>query len=116
MVGLDTDGGLFYEYEPENKMLIGEKHWWVQAEAMVGFFNAWEISNENIFLDASLKCWQFTQKYILDKNRGEWYWGVGADHSPMIGQDKVGIWKCPYHNTRACIELIRRISINPVIR
>ncbi len=116
MIGLDTDGGLFYEYEPENKMLIGEKHWWVQAEAMVGFFNAWEISNENIFLDASLKCWQFTQKYILDKNRGEWYWGVGADHSPMIGQDKVGIWKCPYHNTRACIELIRRISINPVIR
>lgn len=116
MVGLDTDGGLFYEYEPENKMLIGEKHWWVQAEAMVGFFNAWEISNKNIFLDASLKCWQFTQKYILDKNRGEWYWGVGADHSPMIGQDKVGIWKCPYHNTRACIELIRRISINPVIR
>ena len=116
MIGLDTDGGLFYEYEPENKMLIGEKHWWVQAEAMVGFFNAWEISNKNIFLDASLKCWQFTQKYILDKNRGEWYWGVGADHSPMIGQDKVGIWKCPYHNTRACIELIRRISINPVIR
>ena len=116
MVGIDTDGGLFYEYEPENKKLISEKHWWAQAEAMVGFFNAWEISNNERFLTASLKSWKFTKQYILDRNLGEWYWGVGDDHLPMPGQDKVGIWKCPYHNTRACIELIRRISINPVIR
>ena len=116
MVGIDLDGGLFYEYEPENKKLISEKHWWVQAEAMVGFFNAWEISNNERFLTASLKSWKFTKQYILDRNLGEWYWGVGDDHLPMPGQDKVGIWKCPYHNTRACIELIRRISINPVIR
>lgn len=116
MVGIDTDGGLFYEYEPENKKLISEKHWWAQAEAMVGFFNAWEISNNERFLTASLKSWKFTKQYILDRNLGEWYWGVDDDHLPMPGQDKVGIWKCPYHNTRACIELIRRISINPVIR
>jgi len=116
MVGIDLDGGLFYEYEPENKKLISEKHWWAQAEAMVGFFNAWEISNNERFLTASLKSWKFTKQYILDRNLGEWYWGVGDDHLPMPGQDKVGIWKCPYHNTRACIELIRRISINPVIR
>jgi len=116
MVGIDLDGGLFYEYEPENKKLISEKHWWAQAEAMVGFFNAWEISNNERFLTASLKSWKFTKQYILDRNLGEWYWGVDDDHLPMPGQDKVGIWKCPYHNTRACIELIRRISINPVIR
>lgn len=116
LTGLDTDGGLFYEFEPDRKQLITEKHWWVQAEAMVGFFNAWEISNNQQFLDASLKSWQFTKQYILDKNQGEWFWGVGEDHLPMPGQDKVGIWKCPYHNTRACIELIRRISINPAIR
>lgn len=116
MVGVDTDGGLYYEYEPENKKLISDKHWWVQAEAMVGFFNAWEISNNERFLNASLKSWEFTKQYILDKKLGEWYWGIGSDHLPMPGQDKVGIWKCPYHNTRACIELIRRISINPVIR
>lgn len=116
LTGLDTDGGLFYEFEPGRKQLITEKHWWVQAEAMVGFFNAWEISNNQQFLDASLKSWQFTKQYILDKNQGEWFWGVGEDHLPMPGQDKVGIWKCPYHNTRACIELIRRISINPAIR
>lgn len=116
LTGLDTDGGLFYEFEPDRKQLNTEKHWWVQAEAMVGFFNAWEISNNQQFLNASLKSWQFTKQYILDKRLGEWFWGVGADHLPMTGQDKVGIWKCPYHNTRACIELIRRISINPVIR
>lgn len=116
MSGLDSDGGLNYELEPEDNKLIKEKHWWVQAEAMIGFFNAWEISKDSLFLNASLKSWEFTKANILDKKGGEWFWGINSGGSVMSGQDKVGIWKCPYHNSRACIELIRRISINPVIR
>jgi mannobiose 2-epimerase len=47
---------------------------------------------------------------MLDKKCGEWFWGVYEDHSPMIGEDKAGLWKCPYHNSRACMEIIRRIN------
>ena len=108
--GIDKDGGLWYEYYVTNNHLIKEKHSWPQAEAMVGFFNAWQITGQESFLNQSINSWHFTQNYIKDKQFGEWFWGVKEDHSPMKNEDKVGIWKCPYHNSRACIEIIKRIS------
>lgn len=106
--GLDKDGGLWYEME--NGKLVKEKHWWPQAEAMVGFFNAWQLSGAEQYLDASLASWEFIKKKILDKVNGEWYWGITDDDKPMEGFDKAGLWKCPYHNSRACMELIKRIA------
>lgn len=108
--GLDTDGGLWYEKEVQANHLIKEKHWWPQAEAMVGFYNAFEITKNEAFLQKSLNSWRFIQKHILNKKCGEWYWGVKEDYSVMEGEDKAGLWKCPYHNGRSCIEIIRRIS------
>jgi mannobiose 2-epimerase len=106
--GLDTDGGLWYEYDLEKDDLVKEKHSWPQAEAMVGFFNAWQITKAERFLNRSLACWNFIEQHILDKKNGEWFWGIKADNT-LMNEDKVGIWKCPYHNSRACIELIKRI-------
>lgn len=109
--GLDTDGGLWYEYEVDNGHLIKEKHSWPQAESMIGFFNAWQITGDERYLNISSRSWQFVKNYIRDKNNGEWFWGVN-EHYQVMDQDKVGIWKCPYHNSRACIELIKRIDSN----
>lgn len=108
--GLDADGGLWYEYEPDTKHLVHEKHWWPQAEAMVGFFNAWQLSGEDDYLHHSLAAWDFSRRYLLDKTNGEWFWGVDESYGLMPGQDKAGLWKCPYHNSRACIEIIKRIN------
>jgi len=108
--GLDEDGGLWYEYDPEHDHLMKQKHSWPQAEAMIGFFNAWQNTGDEKYLNQSMKSWEFVKKYIHDKNGGEWYWGVNEDYSPMTTEDKVGIWKCPYHNSRACIEIIKRIN------
>jgi len=108
--GMDADGGLWYEYEPEGDDLIKEKHWWVQAEAMVGFYNAWQISGDSKYLDLSKKIWDFVKNKILDIKNGEWLWGINEDDEPMPGEDKAGVWKCPYHNSRACIEIIKRID------
>jgi mannose/cellobiose epimerase-like protein (N-acyl-D-glucosamine 2-epimerase family) len=58
----------------------------------------------------SVNNWQFVKENILDKEKGEWVWGIKEDHSLMEGEDKVGIWKCPYHNSRACFEIIKRIK------
>jgi mannobiose 2-epimerase len=106
--GLDEDGGLWYEFDMEQKRLVSEKHWWPQAEAMVGFFNAWQISGDEKYMDHSLRSWQFIQKHICDNDYGEWKWGVKGDYSDMDNEDKVGIWKCPYHNSRACLEIVKR--------
>ena len=110
LAGLSDDGGMNYEYDPVKKHLDADKHWWVQAEAMVGFFNAWELSGSQHYLDACYKTWQFINQYIIDQQHGEWIWGVHADHTKIVGEDKVGLWKCPYHNSRACVELINRIT------
>jgi len=106
--GLDKDGGLWYEKEADH--LIKEKHWWPQAEAMVGFYNSYQVTSDPSFLEKSLNSWKFIQKHILDKKDGEWYWGVKEDYSKMEGEDKVGLWKCPYHNGRACLEILKRLS------
>jgi mannobiose 2-epimerase len=108
--GLDADGGLWCEYKPLQKVFIKEKHWWPQAEAMVGFFNAYQISDNEKYLQHSLNSWQFIKQYMIDKKNGEWFWGIKEDHAIMQGEDKVGLWKCPYHNARACLEIIKRIE------
>lgn len=107
--GLDSDGGLWYEAS-ENGHLIEEKHWWPQAEAMVGFFTCWEISKQEEWLLRSLGSWTFIKNKMLDKKNGEWYWGVDGSGKVLANEDKAGFWKCPYHNGRACIELIERIN------
>lgn len=106
--GIDEDGGLWYEYDPETNELMAEKHWWPQAELMIGYFTAWQLSGKQEYLDIVFKNWDFIQKYIIDKENGEWFWGVLSHYSKMK-KDKAGFWKCPYHNGRACIELIHRI-------
>lgn len=107
--GLDDDGGLWYECEPDSNHLITEKHSWPQAEAMIGFYNAYQLTGNENYLRLSLHSWEFVKKYIKDNQHGEWFWGVNKDYSVMQ-KDKAGFWKCPYHNSRACIELMIRIG------
>lgn len=112
ITGLDADYGLWYEYEPAEDHLIREKHWWVQAEAMIGFFNAWELTKAPMFAELSLKNWTFVKNNIVDYTNGEWFWGTTDTNAIMPAEDKAGLWKCPYHNSRACLEIINRIGLN----
>ncbi|BDU27537.1 AGE family epimerase/isomerase [Flavobacterium sp. GSB-24] len=107
--GLDSDGGLWYEFDPEKNKLIAEKHWWPQAEALIGFYNAYQLTGKEEYLDIVYKNWKFIKKHILDQKNGEWVWGIFDDYS-LMQKDKAGFWKCPYHNGRACLELIQRIK------
>jgi mannobiose 2-epimerase len=106
--GLDVDGGLWYEQK--DGRIVREKHWWPQAEAMAGYLRAWLISGDTGWWQRSVGVWDFVKKYIRDPRGGEWYWGVHADHVPMAGEDKAGFWKCPYHNSRACLEIMRTLE------
>jgi mannobiose 2-epimerase len=107
--GIAPDGSMLYELEP-NGHWADDRHWWVQAEAVVGFYNAYQVSGDVQFQQRSASAWRFIQAHILDRNQGEWHWGVRADYSLMPGEDKVGLWKCPYHNSRACLEMLRRLG------
>lgn len=107
--GLDKDGGLWYEYEAAERHIIAEKHWWPQAEALVGFINAWQLQPQGHFLQYAVNTWHFIEQHIIDKANGEWSWGVYKDYR-IMEEDKAGLWKCPYHNTRACLEGMNRLG------
>ena len=106
--GLEKNGGMYYEKAKGH--LQEQFDWWPQAEAVVGFFNMWQITKDERYLEHSQKSWKFIQDHIIDKKNGDWFWGVGSDLKPLRG-DKVGPWKGPYHNGRMCMEMIRRIEM-----
>jgi cellobiose epimerase len=105
----ESKGGLWYEYDESEQLLIKEKHSWPQAEALIGLVNAYAITDNSVYLKKLFLTQQFIENEIQDKNNGEWYWGVYEDGT-LMQKEKAGFWKCPYHNTRAFIELSARIS------
>lgn len=88
---------------------IGEKTWWEQAEAVVGFLNLWQITNDQSPMELALRTYSYIQNVLIDRTHGEWYWSVLPDGTPDRSNDKAGFWKCPYHNSRMCYELIERL-------
>jgi len=107
--GLDKDGGLMNEYDQSSRYLDSDKHWWPQAEALVGYLNGYQLTGDEYFYDLFLRSWEFIQRFIIDHQNGEWFWRVSKDGTHPR-QEKAGFWKCPYHNTRACIEVINRLE------
>lgn len=106
--GLAPHGGMYYEKAEGH--LQEQFDWWPQAEAVVGFFNTWQITNDEKYLEYAKKSWKFIQDNIVDKKNGEWFWGVDSNLKPLK-TDKVSPWKAPYHNGRMCMEMIRRIDM-----
>ena len=105
--GIDTDGGMYNEIDGTH--INKQKDWWPQAESMVGFYNSFQITNDKKYFDQTLKSWNFIKKNLISST-GEWYWGIDTNNKPLTKMDKVGMWKCPYHNARACMEMIRRLE------
>jgi cellobiose epimerase len=107
--GVDPDGGVCYE-AGRSGIIDSDRHWWPQAEAVVGFLNAFELTRDRHFLDASRQAFDYIEAKIVDRDHGEWHWRVSRDGVPDRREPKISEWKCPYHNGRMCLELIRRID------
>ncbi|MGD0098200.1 MAG: AGE family epimerase/isomerase [Terracidiphilus sp.] len=107
--GLDGDGGLLYEADPSG-IIDSDKHWWPQAEAVVGLVNAYSLTGDYKFMHAAERCWEFIDKHIVDHENGEWFWRVSKQGVPSEDEYKVDPWKCPYHNSRACFEVMERLD------
>ena len=85
--------------------------WWVQAEAMVGFYNCYEKTGDEKYKVVTEMLWDYIKEHIIDKREGsEWFWDLNKDSEPESKKTIVEPWKCPYHNGRMCMEIIRRTS------
>lgn len=106
--GVDADGALFNAGNATG-VIDFEKEWWPQAEAVVGFLCAYQVSGDERHLKAALRCWDFIESHLVDRKHGEWFRGVSRDGKLLDKHLKVSFWKCPYHNSRACMEASRRL-------
>ncbi len=107
--GLQPDNGMIYEFDPVTGHSHSSRDWWVMAEAMVGFYNAYQNTGKVHFLEKSENSWEFIKKYLIDHENGEWFTGVTSEHK-VTATDKINMWKCPYHNARACLEMYHRLG------
>ena len=106
--GLDSDGSVFNEYETGHAK-PGDKDWWPQAEGVVGFLNAFQMTGDLKYLEASMKTWGYIQEAIIDAENGEWFAGRQVNGKPQE-RNKAGPWKSNYHNGRMGFEVIKRVN------
>lgn len=121
-VAVDKDGGLFLESTRFGSHIRTNKHWWLQAETLVGFMNMFQLQGDKKYWETVKLSWDFIDRCVIDHKGGEWFTKVNRlgvpyliepadDPSPYYRNDwKIDPWKCPYHNGRAMLELIERIE------
>lgn len=104
--GLQADGSMIHEdVDPH-------REWWVEAEAIVGYVNIYQRFGNTEALEKAHYLWQYVTSHLIDYKQGEWYWDCDADGRPNLTEPKAGFWKCPYHNSRMCLELLQRECVN----
>jgi cellobiose epimerase len=99
-LGVEPDGALVNEADAATGFWDRDRIWWVQSEAIVGFYDTWQHTGRAEYLRAALRCWQYTRRYFPDARSGEWFWRVTPEGNGSRQEDIAGFWKCPYHNGR----------------
>ena len=108
--GLRPDGSMIHEANLDTGHVDDDLHWWVQAENVVGWYNLYQHFGDEQALERAFLCWNYIKTQIIDWDNGEWHWSRHPDGSLNTVDDKAGFWKCPYHNSRMCLEIIERTS------
>ena len=106
--GLRSDGSMIHEANLDTGHVDDDLHWWVQAENVVGWFNLYQHFGDTDALEKAERCWNYVKAQIIDWENGEWFWSRHSDGVLNDVDDKAGFWKCPYHNSRMCLEIIER--------
>jgi len=109
--GFDTEtNSTWYEYFPKTGKKDSDRHWWVQIEAVEGLANAYDMTGDKKYRDLALKQWDYISKNLIDRVHGEWFWRIDDDGFPVDSEPKMGMWKCPYHNGRGLMHMIREME------
>ena len=106
--GLRPDGSMIHEANLDTGHVDDDLHWWVQAENVVGWYNLWQHFGDEEALKKAARCWQYIKDNLVDNKNGEWFWSRHPDGTLNTVDDKAGFWKCPYHNSRMCLEIMER--------
>src|SRR5574344_965330 len=109
--GIVADGAMIHEKNYTAGHTDTDRHWWVQCECVIGFLNVYQYFNAETALQRSISCWNYIKSNLIDHEEGEWYWSRTESGDINRTEDKAGFWKCPYHNTRMCLEVYERTQL-----
>ena len=99
---------MVYEHWTDTGRTDTQRQWWVLCECVIGHIDLYQHFGDTEALGIARRCWQYTATRIIDREQGEWFWGCDENGRPNLADDKAGFWKCPYHNTRMCLEVMER--------
>ena len=106
--GLQPDGSMIHEANLDTGYVDDDLHWWVQAENVVGWLNIYQHFGDEKALQRAVAGWEYIKRNLIDYEHGEWFWSRRKDGTLNLDDDHAGFWKCPYHNSRMCLETIER--------
>lgn len=106
--GVQPDGSMVYEHWKDTGRTDTQRQWWTLCENVIGHLDLYQYYGDRDALGVALSCWDFIKRRIVDHEQGEWLWSVDAEGRPNRKDDKAGFWKCPYHNSRLCLEVLER--------
>jgi mannobiose 2-epimerase len=107
--GLQEDGSMIYERWVDTEVVDSQRQWWVMCECVIGHYDLYQYFHDSNALNIVFCCWNYIDNYLIDNEKGEWHWGITSEGNINLNDDKAGFWKCPYHNSRMCLELMERI-------
>ena len=106
------DGSMIYERHADDNIDY-ERHWWVQAECVVGMLYLWKYHGMEEMKTEATRTWEYIRDHLIDQENGEWFWSISPDGSINRKDDKAGFWKCPYHNSRMHLEALSILGYLP---
>jgi mannobiose 2-epimerase len=106
--GFLPSGAMMHERNFTTGITDSDSQWWVECESVIGFLNVYQHYGDEKALSRSLNCWNYIKNNLVDRQGGEWYWSRTPGGEINRNDDKAGFWKCPYHNSRMCLEVIER--------
>ncbi|MCH4148713.1 MAG: AGE family epimerase/isomerase [Prevotella sp.] len=107
--GLQPDGSMIYERWTDSDRMDTQRQWWVMCENVIGHVDLYQYFGDEAALEVAQHCWDFIKDNLIDWQRGEWHWSVDEKGAVNYDDDKAGFWKCPYHNSRMCLEIMERL-------
>jgi len=106
----ETNGGLIYGFDPEEKWCDDDKYFWVQAESFAAAAMLYKTTGEERYLAHYNKLWKYSWEHMIDHTYGAWFRVLTHDNKKLSNEKSSAGAKCDYHSLGACLEALKWLN------